>query len=117
MSPGIDVATVARKHVRSVLIGQIDLAKLLRDTILVFPELIDIATRMPLILGEGLDFFDRQMKSKREGPLAELRATIFASFCLLAAALIVAADGPAWLSVMLFVAAFLIGGYGFFAGR
>jgi ubiquinone biosynthesis protein len=117
ISPGIDVATVARKHVRSVLIGQIDLAKLLRDTILVFPELIDLATRMPLVLGEGLDFFDRQMKSKPEGPLAELRATIFASFCLVAAALIVASDGPAWLSAMLFVAAFVIGGYGFFAER
>jgi ubiquinone biosynthesis protein len=117
MSPGLDIAAVARKHVRSVLIRQIDLAKLFRDGILVAPELIDIMTRFPLVFGEGMGYIDRQMKSKREGPLAELRATIFASFCLIAAALIVASDGPAWLSASLFVVAFLVGGYGFFAGR
>ncbi len=41
-----------------------------------------------------------------------LRGTIFASFCLIAGAVVVATDGPFWLWVFLFFSAFSIAGFG-----
>ncbi|MCP4359154.1 MAG: AarF/ABC1/UbiB kinase family protein [Chloroflexi bacterium] len=117
LAPGIDVADVARKHVRQIMLNKYSISKIVKDSLLVLPELLDIFVTSPLVINEGLRFLENQMKSSREGPLAELRGTLFAGFLVLAGGLVAAAEGSIWLWGFLFISAFTIAGYGIFARR
>ncbi len=111
LAPGIDVVGAARKHVQKILFSRFDLKKLGRDSILVLPELLDVMYSLPFVLGEGLRFAENQLKSTRDNPLLEIRGTIFASFCMLAGAIVLAAGGSIFIWGGLFFIAFTIGGY------
>lgn len=113
LAPGINVADAARKDVQGILFAQISPAKIIKDGVLILPEIVDIFTRSPLVISEGLRFAESYMKTSREGPLADLKGVIFGSFCLLSGAVIFAFDGPIWLWGFFFFSGFSIAGYGF----
>lgn len=113
LAPGIDVADAARVHVQKILFEQISLKRVIKEGILVLPEVIDILTRSPLVISESLRFTESYMKTSREGPLAELKGTIFGSFCLLSGAVVYGFDGPIWLWGFLLLSGFTFAGYGF----
>ncbi|MDX1415229.1 MAG: AarF/UbiB family protein [Candidatus Promineifilaceae bacterium] len=110
LAPGINVAEAARKDVQRILLKQLNLIKFLKDGMLLLPDVIDILNRSPLVISEGLRFLESQFKSPREGALAELRGTLFASFLLIAGAIVFAAGGPILLWGFLFISAFSIAG-------
>lgn len=112
LAPGINVAEAARKDVQKILLKQINLLKFLKDGMLVLPDVLDVLNRSPLVISEGLRFLEYQLKSPRDGAMAGLRGTLFASFLLIAGAIIVATDGPIWLWGFLFFSAFSIAGFG-----
>jgi ubiquinone biosynthesis protein len=114
LAPGIDVAEAARVHVQKILFAQVSLKKIIKDGVLVLPEVIDILTRSPLVISEGLRFAESYIKTSRENPFAELKGTIFGSFCILSGAVVFAFDGPIWLWGFLLFSGFTFAGYGFF---
>jgi ubiquinone biosynthesis protein len=117
LAPGIDLAQAAQKHVQGLLYGQINVRQLVRDGMVVLPEVVDFLYRSPFILNEGLRYAEQYMKSSRENPFSILRATFFGGVCLLSSAIIYAADGPIWLWGFLMVSGFTIAGIGFLARR
>lgn len=106
LAPGIDVAEAARKHVQKILFAQFNISKIFKDGLLVLPEVLDILTRSPLVISESLRFAESYMNTSREGPLAELKGTLFGSFCLLSGAVIFGFDGPVWLWGFFFFSGF-----------
>lgn len=117
LAPGIDVAEAARVHVQKILFAQVSIKKIIKDGVLVLPEVIDILTRSPLVISEGLRFAESYIKTSRENPFAELKGTIFGSFCILSGAVVFAFDGPLWLWGFLMFSGFSFAGYGFFKKR
>ncbi len=117
LAPGINVAEAARKDVQGILISQLNLVKFLKDSLLVLPDVLDILNRSPLVISEGLQFLETQLKSPQESALRGLRGTVFASFCLIAGSVVVATDGPFWLWAFLFFSAFSIAGFGIISRR
>ncbi|MEJ2751096.1 MAG: AarF/ABC1/UbiB kinase family protein, partial [Chloroflexota bacterium] len=117
LTPGINITEAARGHVQKLLYGRVDLRQIFRDGLVVLPELIDLLYRSPYVLNETIRYAEQYMKSQRENPIAVLRSTIFGSFVIIAGAIVVAAGGPLWLSVGLFLLGFVIAGIGFLTNR
>jgi hypothetical protein len=117
LAPGINVADAARKDVQGILLSRLNLVKFFKDSLLVLPDVLDILNRSPLVISEALQFIEYQLKSPSEGAMHGLRGTIFASFCLIAGAVVVATDGPSWLWIFLFFSAFSIAGFGIISRR
>jgi ubiquinone biosynthesis protein len=76
---------------------------LVRDSALVVPEMVDVLRKSPLILSEGIKVLEANLKKPPTGPLTGVRGTLLAGFCLLAGAVILAANGPwyAWAGMFL----------------
>jgi predicted unusual protein kinase regulating ubiquinone biosynthesis (AarF/ABC1/UbiB family) len=106
--PEIDIPSAARNHVRSVLFQEFNPVDLVRDSALVVPEMMDVLRKSPLILSEGIKVLEANLKKPPSGPLNGVRGTLLAGFCLLAGALILAADGPWYAWVALFLLALLL---------
>ncbi|MFN2136876.1 MAG: hypothetical protein ACK2UK_13030, partial [Candidatus Promineifilaceae bacterium] len=100
-----------------LLYGQINLRQIVRDGIVVLPELIDFMYRSPFVLNEALRFAEKQMKSSRENPLGIIRTTVFGSVALLSGAIVAAAGGPTWLWAILMVSGFAIASIGLLVRR
>jgi ubiquinone biosynthesis protein len=113
LAPGINITEAARGHVQSLLYGRVNLRQIFRDGLVVFPEVVDLLYRSPYILNETMRYAEQYMKSQRENPIRALRTTIFASFVIIAAAIVVSAGGPPWLWGVLFALGFVIAGIGF----
>ena len=87
LEPGINVTQVSARHIRRILVHQFNVVNIVRDSLLVLPELLDVLQRSPLVLNQGLRFLESSFKNKRQGPFAEVIGTVFAVGLLLAAAI------------------------------
>jgi ubiquinone biosynthesis protein len=101
--PQIDIPSAARTHVRAILFQEFNPVSLVRDSALVVPEMVDVLRKSPLILSEGIKVLEANLKKPPTGPLTGMRGTLLAGFCLLAGAVILAANGPwyAWAGMFL----------------
>lgn len=117
LAPGIDLADAARSHVTKLLYGQVDLRKLVRDGIVVFPEIIEFLYRGPFVLNEAIRFAEKQMKQSNDNPMGILRSTIFGSVTVLSGAIVAAFGGPDWLWWLLMISGFTVAGIGFLAKK
>ncbi len=117
LAPGLNVVEAAKKHVQSIIFNQFNASALARESMLILPELLDVFFRAPLLISEGMRYLENSLKSSQEGPLAELRGTIFASFCLLAGAIVFMANGSVFIWGGLFFVGFTIGGYTFLSKK
>lgn len=112
LAPGIDMADAAREHVQEVVYGQFDLRQVLRDGVLLLPELVDLMYRSPLVLNESLRYVESELKRSRSGPLEPLRSTLFGGMTMIAGGLVALAGGPEWLWGGLLAVGFLIASAG-----
>ena len=103
--PGIDVAAVSRTHVRRVFLAQFNPVRLAQEELRGAPDLVDAFVKLPLLITEGLRVLERSARAPAEHPMAGMRATLLAGFCLLGGVLLLALGGPwpAW--ALLFAAA------------
>jgi len=108
ITPGINIADAARKPVRSILLDQFNPADVLRDLVLVLPEMLDIISISPLILSEGLKTIETNLKTPPSRDIHGLRNSIFAGFCLLTGALLLSFGQPWPLWSALFLLAFIL---------
>jgi len=112
LEPGINVTEAAGKHIRWILLQQFNPVEIVRDSLLIFPELLDTLRRSPLVINEGLRLLEVRLKTRQPHPIAQLRGTIFSGSLVLAAAIMAASDvaWPIWAG-LLFVA-FSVAGIG-----
>jgi len=93
--PGFDVAEVSRRHIRAVFVQQFSPIRLVQEALRGAPDLVDAMVKLPLLVTEGLRFMERTTRKKRENPLAGVRGTILAGFCVVAGS-VLAASGMRW---------------------
>ena len=108
LEPGINIPSLARKPVQGILLEQFNPLNILKDIILVLPEMVDIINISPLILSEGLKSFEANLKKPSTGQLDGIRNSFLAGFCLIAATILVAFDGPWPLWAFLFFLAIVL---------
>ncbi len=109
--PDIDVVGVSGRHVRKILVHQFNVIDLVRDSLLVFPELMDTLRRSPLVFNEALRVIENRLKVQQAGPLDEIRGTLLAVACILGGSVVAAADGPLLLWAALLLAGFSAAGF------
>lgn len=104
LQPGLDVVAVSRKHVQRLLIQQLNPFSIISGSLLVIPELVDTLTRSPLIVNEGLQVLEANLKREPPRRLAGFQGTIFAGFCLLAGVYLLVSGfaWPVWGALILF---------------
>lgn len=95
LRPGFDVADVSRKHVRRVFLQQFNPMRIAREELRGAPDLLDALVKLPSLVTEGVRVLERNTRPAAENPLAGIRATLLAGFCLVAAAILMA-FGAAW---------------------
>ena len=94
IKPGLNIADSAQKPVRSILLDQLNPIDILRDFILVLPEMIDIISISPLILSEGLKSIETNLKKPPTRDINVIRNSLLAGFCLLTGAILLSFGQP-----------------------
>jgi ubiquinone biosynthesis protein len=103
--PGFNVAQVSRPHIRQIFVGQFSPLRLFEEELRSAPDLVDALARLPLLVTEGVRVLERSTHRRAENPLAGVRGTLIAGFCLVAGAILMVFGGPWPLWAALFVAA------------
>lgn len=103
--PGLDVAEISRAHTRRIFIAQFSPMRLVHEGVREAPDVMDALVRVPLLVTEGLRVLERATRQPSENPLAGVRGTLIAGFCLVAGAILMAFHGPWPLWGALFVVA------------
>jgi ubiquinone biosynthesis protein len=106
--PGIDVASVSRTHIRRIFLHQFSPLLMMKEGMRGAPDMVDALVKLPLLVTEGIQVLDRATSRQTENPLAGIRGTLLAGFCLVAAAIIMAFGGPWPLWAALFAIAPLL---------
>lgn len=117
LAPNMNIAEIAEQYVTSVVWQQIDLKKLFRDSLLVLPDLIELAYRAPVVLNDGFQYLEGELSSSSEGPLNEILETLFGGFCVLGGALVAGLGGPVILWGFLLIFGFSLAGHGLLRRR
>ncbi len=102
--PGFDVAEVSRRHVRRVFLHQFSPVRFLQEGLRGAPDLVDAMVKMPLLVTEGLRVLEKTTRRRPESPLAGIRGTLLAGFCLVAGSIVMVYHGPWPLWAALFAA-------------
>lgn len=64
LDPGLNIPAASRKPVQSILKKQFSPLNVLKDIILVLPEMVDILSVSPLIISEGLKSFETNLRRR-----------------------------------------------------
>jgi ubiquinone biosynthesis protein len=105
LEPGFDVAAVSQPHVSRIFIAQFNPLRLARETIRNAPEVVDALVKAPLLVTEGLRFLEKATRQPPENPLAGVRGSMLAGFCVVAGAIVVVFKGPWLMAAGLFLIA------------
>ena len=106
--PGFDVAEVSRRYIREIFLAQFSPLRLVQEELRGAPDLMDAAVKIPLLVTEGVRVLERNARRPAENPLAGVRGTLIAGFCLVAGAILMAFSGPWPLWAALFLAAVIL---------
>lgn len=106
--PGLELTTAARSHVNQIILHEFNPQTLYRNVLLSAPEFLDVLLRSPMIFAQMLQQIERNTATSPPQPLSGLKEIMFAGFCVVAVAILIAAGAPwfIWL-FLLFVAAFV----------
>ncbi len=103
LDPEFNVAKVSERHVSRIFRHQYAPAQLFREAVRSAPAVVDALTKMPLLVTEGLRVLENQARREPEPALSGMRATLLGGFCLVAGAILIVADGPWVVSLLLLV--------------
>jgi ubiquinone biosynthesis protein len=106
--PGFDVAEVSKKHVRRIFIQQFSPVRLFQEGVRGAPDVMDALVKLPLLMTEGLRVLEKTAKRSSENPLAGIRGSLIAGFCLVSGAIVLATHGPWPIWGVLFVLALFL---------
>jgi ubiquinone biosynthesis protein len=108
LMPGFDVAAVSQPHITRIFLGQFNPLRLVREGLRGAPEIVDALIKAPLLITEGLRVLERTTRKPPENPLAGVRGTLFAGFCLIAGAILAAFGKPVYIWAPLFLIALVL---------
>ncbi len=106
--PGFDVAEVSRRHIRRIFIQQFSPARLLQAGVRGAPDVVEALVKLPLLMTEGLQVLERTARRRPENPLAGIRGTTIAGFCLVSGSIVLAMRGPWPVWALLFAVALVL---------
>jgi ubiquinone biosynthesis protein len=95
LDPGLDVAKVSQTHVQKIFLHQFSPLRLAQETLRGGPEIVDALVKTPMLITEGLKVLEQATRRPPENPFTGIRGTLFAGFCLLAAAIL--ASNALWI--------------------
>ncbi|MDB5227239.1 MAG: ubiquinone biosynthesis protein [Bacteroidota bacterium] len=93
--PGFDIQKVTKKHIRKMLLGEVNPLELLKTQLQSAPEFMDIIMRSPLVLSEAFKRYETQLVEKEKPASVGLQNTIFGGCCIVGGS-ILAAAGLQW---------------------
>ena len=96
--PGFDVAEVSKRHIRRIFIQQFSPVRLFQEGVRGAPDVVEAMVKLPLLMTEGLRVLEKTARRRPDNPLAGIRGTVLAGFCLVAGAIVLTTRGPwpAW---------------------
>jgi ubiquinone biosynthesis protein len=106
--PDFDVAAVSQPHITKIFLAQFNPLRLVREGLRGAPEIVDALVKAPLLVTEGLRVLEKTTRKPPENPLAGVRGTLFAGFCLVAGAILAAFGKPLFIWVPLFLIALIL---------
>jgi ubiquinone biosynthesis protein len=115
--PDINVVSVSKKHIRNLLIQEFNPVKIVKDSVLVIPEILDTIKQSPLYINELKQLLEEQVETDKPSILADIMGIAFGSVCLLTGAILAAFGLPWWLWGWFFLSGFSIAGYDFISHR
>jgi ubiquinone biosynthesis protein len=108
--PSINVIAVSKKHIRNLLLREFNPIKVFKDSILIFPELIDTLKQSPLYINEFRRLLEFQVQTDRPHPIVDIMGTLFGGICLIVGAILAAFGLPWWLWAWFFLIGFSVAG-------
>lgn len=109
LKPGFDVAAASRTHINQIFLNQFSPVRIGRESLRGAPELVDALVQAPMLVTEGLRALEQATRRQPENPFSGIRGTVFGGFCIVAGAIVAAANGPWPVWVSLFVGGMLLG--------
>jgi ubiquinone biosynthesis protein len=104
--PGFDIQKVSKKHIRKMLLVEVNPLDLLKHQLQNAPEIMDIIMRTPMLLAESVKRYEHKLvEVKGKSGADGIKHMIFASCCIIGGS-IMAAAGLQW---FVFVPLFLLG--------
>ena len=103
LQPGIDIVEISRKDVQRLMLAQFNPFTIIKASVLILPELVDIMSRSPLVLSEGLRQFESSLGKPSRAPSEGLVKTVLVLLCFLVIAALFAsgAPWPLWASLVI----------------
>lgn len=98
LKPEMDVASVSRSHIHRLFLSQFSPLHLAKESFKGAPELLEAVMRTPMLVTEGIRFFQEHTRREPERPLSGMRGTIFGGFCFLAGVVVASSGGPWYLA-------------------
>lgn len=109
LKPGFDVAATSRPHINQIFLNQFSPVRIARESLRGAPELVDALVKAPMLVTEGLRALEQATHRQPENPFSGIRGTVFGGFCIVAGAIVAAANGPWPVWATLFVGGLLLG--------
>jgi ubiquinone biosynthesis protein len=106
--PGFDIQKVTKKHIRKMLLGEVNPMDLLRTQLQSAPEFMDIITRSPLVLSEAFKRYETELVEKKKPAGAGLQNTIFGGCCIVGGSILAAAHLEWFVFTPLLVLGFIL---------
>lgn len=103
LDPDFNVAEVSRRHVGRIFRLEFSPMRLLREGARAAPDLFDAFFKMPLLVSEGLSVLEERSRKPPSRRLSATRATILGASSLVSGAIVLAADGPWTVALILIV--------------
>lgn len=94
LAPGLDIVAASRSKMQQVMLEQYNPLLVLKAGLLALPELVSILNRSPLVLTESLKQIESNLKRAPVNPMLGIQKTVFSGACILAAAILFAAQAP-----------------------
>ena len=105
--PGFDIQKVTKKHIRRMVLGEVNPLDAMKAQLQNAPEFMDIISRMPLVLSESFKRYENSLVEKKTSSLIGLKRIIFAGCCVIGGS-ILAAAGLQWYAFVPLIALGLI---------
>ncbi len=96
LKPGFDVAELSKTHISKLFVGQFNPIALFKESLRGAPEVVDALVKAPLLVTKGLRYLEKASQQQPENPLSGVRGALFAGFCMLAGALLLAVRTEQW---------------------
>lgn len=106
--PGFDIQKVSKKHIRKMLLGEVNPVELFKTQLQNAPEIMDIITRSPLVLSEAFKRFENELVEKKRPIGAGIQNTILGGCCIIGGSILAAAGLGWFIFTPLFVIGFIL---------